>query len=177
MKIYTRTGDSGETSLADGRRCEKDNLRIEAYGTADELNSFIGLVLSRHPESDTRLVLSELQPSLFRVGALLAAAKDEENSLVVTEEDVYWLEEKIDTFIAELPELNSFILPGGSEEAALFHVLRTVCRRFERVVTALSRFEKVETDVLKWINRLSDLFFVMARIENHRKSFSEPVWP
>lgn len=180
IKVYTKTGDFGQTSLANGLRCDKDDLRIASYGTVDELNSFVGLLLSKNLELESKVLLVGIQSVLFRVGAVLAGAKDEKKTFAIKKSDVLYLESSIDLLSIELSDLGGFVLPGGCETAGLLHVLRTVCRRLERLIVSLFRSEsalEADTYILSWLNRLSDLFFVMARFENSRKKVSEPTWP
>ena len=174
-KIYTRTGDRGTTALGDGRRVRKDHLRIAAYGVVDELNSVLGLVLMGAIEAEGTAVLRRAQNDLFDLGADLClpekagrgkARPPRSAPLRITADHVEPLEEAIDRFNASLPPLKSFVLPGGSPAAAWLHLARTVCRRAERAVVALSRRDRVNEQALIYLNRLSDLLFVMARRAN-----------
>lgn len=185
MKIYTGTGDSGKTSLFSGERLKKNDKRIEAYGTVDELSSFIGVIESALPvmvESDkVSAYLKNIQNHLFSIGAVLATASDSPQSAVLEpfgEENIVWLEETIDTIETELEELRSFILPGGHPASSWSHVARTVCRRCERCIVAL--IDEEENDeymvVVKYINRLSDFFFVLARFCNKISKTDDVVW-
>ncbi|MGD8456935.1 MAG: cob(I)yrinic acid a,c-diamide adenosyltransferase [Anaerolineales bacterium] len=178
-KIYTRTGDDGTTALGTTRRVSKDNPRIIAYGTVDELNALIGLALAQ--DLDKRLVeaFSAVQNQLFNLGAILAFPPDEAGQVEVPRikaHHVSFLESLIDDLNEELEPLKNFVLPGGAEGAATLHVARAVCRRAERELVALSREEFVEPDCLKYINRLSDALFVMARYENEQKGAGETLW-
>jgi len=168
-RIYTRTGDDGTTGLADGSRRSKDDLRLCAYGSVDELNAQLGVaveVLREIPPAEGIVdVLVPIQNDLFDLGADLATPGESEG-LRVEESQVRWLEARIDEFNAELPSLESFVLPGGSLAAAHLHVARTVCRRAERETVALSREEEIGEQVLRYLNRLSDLCFVLARTTN-----------
>ncbi|MBP6344155.1 MAG: cob(I)yrinic acid a,c-diamide adenosyltransferase [Candidatus Omnitrophica bacterium] len=179
MKIYTKKGDQGETGLIGGRRVSKHDLRIGCYGTVDELNSWIGLIASKLPVSlRRRKALSRVQDRLFVVGSLLA--KDPEGSQMklpeLQNEDVIFLEQEIDAMSSKLPELKSFILPGGSSLASECHVARCVCRRAEREVVALSKKEPVDALVIVYLNRLSDYLFVLARAVNQAKKVKDVCW-
>lgn len=158
-RIYTRTGDDGTTGLGDGRRVPKDDLRIEAYGTIDELNSQIGVVLAECPETDMYACLAEIQQTLFDVGGELCMP----GHVFITEEHATWLEAWLDHWNEALPPLRDFILPGGGRGAAACHVARTVCRRAERLLVGLARSESLNPATLTYINRLSDLLFVACR--------------
>ncbi|MDR5693679.1 MAG: cob(I)yrinic acid a,c-diamide adenosyltransferase [Armatimonadota bacterium] len=177
-RIYTRTGDAGETSLFGGRRVPKDDLRVEAYGTVDELGSFLGLARAHlEQDRDVAEVLLEIQRELFALGAELASPgppMEATKPTGVTADRVKWLEETIDRFHAELPPLQLFVLAGGP--GALLHVARTVARRAERRIVALHRREPLNPELLRYINRLSDLLFVLARVVNHRHGETEVVW-
>ncbi|NEU31065.1 cob(I)yrinic acid a,c-diamide adenosyltransferase [bacterium LRH843] len=172
MKLYTRTGDEGKTSVIGGRLA-KDDTRVTAYGTTDEANSFVGVAIAQLDDilfPDIKAELIKIQHELFDCGGDLATLKVREgHQYKATQDMVDFLEERIDVYIKEAPELERFILPGGSEAAATIHVCRTVTRRAERFITKLHR----ETDqynpiVLKYVNRLSDYFFAIARVINHR---------
>jgi cob(I)alamin adenosyltransferase len=180
MKIYTKTGDSGETGLFGGGRIEKHSQRIEACGTVDELNSLLGLVLAEHlPEPITGLLL-RLQADLFSVGAEMASTGSEvARTSIISQSHVISLEDEIDSYERGLTELKHFILPGGSRAAAMLHLARTVCRRAERRVVALSRLsrESVSSVLLAYLNRLSDLMFVLARYVNAHFGVPETQWP
>lgn len=178
MKIYTKTGDLGETSLFGGRRLPKHHIRIEAYGTVDEMNAVLGLAVAHCPLPDLRASLERVQAELFELGADLATPLDAQTSHIVRvhEANVQWLEGEIDAWEATLPPLQNFILPGGSETGALLHIARTVCRRAERAVTALAEVEPVNEQTLRYLNRLSDWLFVLARVVNHRQGVTETQW-
>jgi cob(I)alamin adenosyltransferase len=178
MKIYTKTGDKGDTSLFGGQRVPKDALRIEAYGTVDELNSIIGIVRADQAPADIDDVLGEVQDDLFVLGADLATPRSVEKKKIQRIEgaNTRRLEKRIDTFDASLKALRSFILPGGSPVAARLHFARTVCRRAERIVVRLSRNEDIGDDVPMYLNRLSDLLFVLARYANHVVHVPEVKW-
>ena len=165
MKIYTKTGDSGQTSLLGGTRVLKSDERIEAYGTVDELNSYIGLVRDQEVNRPRRSVVKEIQDRLFTIGASLAADPEKNKTVLpdLLESDVAFLESEIDAMNAHLPELRAFILPGGHPSVSCCHIARTVCRRAERQVIRLAQAEPVEELVIKYLNRLSDYLFVLAR--------------
>jgi cob(I)alamin adenosyltransferase len=178
LKIYTKTGDNGETSLFGGNRVAKDHLRVEAYGTMDELNSFIGLLADALTETvDVTVILHAIQHRLFSIGAHLAT---DPASFVLPpdlrDSDIELLEQQMDTMNLMLPELKHFILPGGHAAVSLAHVCRTVCRRCERQVVALSHQAVVDILVLHYLNRLSDYFFVLARWIGHRNQAPEVIW-
>jgi cob(I)alamin adenosyltransferase len=178
MKIYTRTGDTGETSLFSGGRVSKTHLRVEAYGTVDELNSLIGLARAYRPHPQTDQWLEQVQNQLFHLGADLATPLNAKAEWVVrmNAETVNWLETTIDQITGDLPELKHFILPGGSLAAAQIHVARTVCRRVERLAVALQAHEALGEHVLTYLNRLSDFLFVLARWENKQAGIPEDQW-
>lgn len=169
MNLYTRTGDSGKTSIIGGR-VDKDHLRVEAYGTIDEANSFIGHAMTLLTESifqDIYQELEKIQHELFDCGGDLAVVK-EKYPYKATEEIVGSLEERIDYYVKEAPPLEKFILPGGSSAAAAIHIARTVTRRAERCTVSLQKEMEINEVVLKYLNRLSDYLFAIARVVNHR---------
>ncbi|MDH3315123.1 MAG: cob(I)yrinic acid a,c-diamide adenosyltransferase [Gammaproteobacteria bacterium] len=170
-KIYTRTGDKGTTGLADGSRVDKDSARVEAMGAVDELNSQVGWVLSQEIPITVRECLTDVQHDLFDIGGELAIP----GTSTVTAADVTALEQTLDRFNAELPPLKEFILPGGSTPAVAAHVARAVCRRAERRLLTLSREESVNEESRKYVNRLSDLLFVIARVLA-RQTGGEVYW-
>jgi cob(I)alamin adenosyltransferase len=178
MKIYTKTGDNGETSLFGGERIPKDALRIEAYGTVDELNSVLGIARSLQPHKSILKVLDSLQNDLFVVGADLATPVTTKNNYVprIKKNNIHRLEKTIDTFQEHLKPLKTFILPGGSETASYLHLARTVCRRAERCTVRLSRNEDIGSFVIIYLNRLSDLLFVLARYANRIDNSDEIQW-
>jgi cob(I)alamin adenosyltransferase len=178
MKIYTKTGDDGTTSLFSGGRVPKTHLRVEAYGTVDELNSVLGVARTSSPSSQTNRWLEQVQRQLFHLGADLATPLDATAEWVVRmdADKVSWLEARVDEMTAALPPLRSFILPGGSSAAAHIHVGRTVCRRAERIVVALQEYEPVGEQVLPYLNRLGDFLFVLARWENMQAAVPEDKW-
>lgn len=174
-KIYTRGGDAGETSLGDGSRVSKLDARIAASGTVDELNASIGVVLSVECPAAIAGVLRRVQNELFDVGADVAVPLEHEGRLRVTKELVDALEDECDRFNAALPELRSFVLPGGDEAAARLHVARTICRRAERDALAAAREHEIDPLVAVYLNRLSDLLFILARVAN-AEAAEEPLW-
>jgi cob(I)alamin adenosyltransferase len=174
-RIYTRAGDAGETSLGDGSRVAKTDLRIEAYGTVDELNSALGLALAGELPAEFRPWLEQVQNDLFDLGADLSVPlEDERERLRVAPGQVEWLEELCDLVNEELEPLKSFVLPGGTEAAARLHVARAVCRRAERRSVALAEAHDVNPAALAYLNRLSDLLFILARAAN--AGSQEPLW-
>ena len=175
-KIYTRGGDAGETSLGDGTRTSKLDLRIAAYGTVDELNSALGLVLVTKCPEEIQDVLTRVQNELFDLGADLSVPLENEGRLRVTQAQIDVLEHECDRFNASLPELRSFVLPGGGEVAARLHVARTICRRAERDALLASGAHPLNPLVLVYLNRLSDLLFILARAANAADGREEPLW-
>ncbi len=178
MKIYTKTGDDGYTSLFAGGRVSKAHSRVEAYGTVDELNSVIGVARTCSPQAEVDQALLGVQNTLFHLGADLATPLDAKSSWVVrlTDEHVTALEHDIDAMTERLPALKQFILPGGSAAAAQIHVARTVCRRAERLTVALSDAEPVNAAAIVYLNRLSDWLFTLARLEaRSRRPASQPA--
>ena len=164
MKIYTKTGDKGDTSLFGGKRLSKSDLKIDAYGTVDELNSHIGLVKDVC-NNEQKEVLLKTQEHLFTIGAILATPEGKKNTFFkeIEAEDIENLEKQIDFMNESLPELDAFILPGGHIHVSYCHIARTVCRRAERISVALSKNEEVNDLIIKYLNRLSDYLFVLAR--------------
>ena len=171
-KIYTRTGDDGTTGLGDGSRTDKDGVRVTAYGTTDELNSVIGVVLSHPIPSPVQRILHEIQHHLFDLGGELCIPGHQ----AIKEEHVDWLEAVLDRFNDDLPALKDFILPAGGPAAAQTHVARTVCRRAERLLVTLQRSEDIPPFSMKYLNRLSDLLFVLARVLARAEGGSEVLW-
>ncbi|MBZ0276506.1 MAG: cob(I)yrinic acid a,c-diamide adenosyltransferase [Anaerolineae bacterium] len=178
MKIYTKTGDNGTTSLFSGGRVSKTHIRVEAYGTVDELNAVIGVARAQPPTPQTDAWLEQVQRHLFHLGADLATPLDAKADWVVRMDaaTIAWLEQTIDTMTAALPPLTNFILPGGSLAAAQLHVARTVCRRGERLVVALQEQETINPQSLIYLNRLSDFLFTLSRWENMQAGVSEDKW-
>jgi cob(I)alamin adenosyltransferase len=178
-KVYTRTGDDGTTSLGAGRRVAKDSARVEAYGTVDELNSFLGAAIASGVDGTLAEMLGTIQNDLFHLGSDLCVTEEDKASRPVPRIEarhVEALERWIDRLSEELPALENFVLPGGSVGSAQLHVARAVCRRAERLVVALSRTEAVGDQVIVYLNRLSDALFVMARWENLRKGVPDVLW-
>jgi cob(I)alamin adenosyltransferase len=180
-KVYTRTGDDGTTGLGGGQRVPKDSLRIEAYGTVDELNSHIGVVLATEGGVNEAIAgpLSAIQNDLFHLGSDLCILEADKARMAVPrieERHIAALEQLMDRLSEELSPLENFILPGGCPAAAALHVARTVCRRAERIVLALSRKEPVGAFTVTYLNRLSDALFVMARHENKRRGVPDVLW-
>lgn len=183
-RIYTRRGDQGETSLVGGQRVPKDALRIECYGTVDELNSIVGMARvsldQSHPEDLRNLgaILHRVQHELFNLGSILATLPEDVHPKQpqVTEVEVAQLEQEIDEMNESLPALRSFVLPGGSRLNTELHLCRTVCRRAERLAVALSHNETVPTVAITYLNRLSDAFFVWSRWANYRLNAPEVLW-
>ena len=177
MKIYTKTGDKGETSLFGGQRVWKDDLRIESYGTVDELNSLIGLALTETVYEEIQEVLKRIQNKLFTVGADLATPEDKKIHIKRVDQSFIDESEKdIDYFSSKVPELREFVLPGGTKAAALLHVCRTVCRRAERNIIALNKSVAINDNILVYLNRLSDLFFVLAKFDNYVNGTPDIKW-
>lgn len=179
MKIYTRTGDQGDTGLFGGARVPKDDARVEAYGTVDEANAAIGVAISHGSSLFIREVLKEIQSDLFTLGAELATVPGHEDRLgiaLLTEADVTRLEQAIDEAEAPLPPLKNFVLPGGPPDVTALHLARTVVRRAERLVLTLSRRETVRPLPLVYLNRLADLLFVLARRAQHENGGQDQEW-
>lgn len=180
MKLYTRRGDGGETDLFGGERVSKDALRVETYGEVDELNACIGGAAAESEQADVGALLQRIQSTLFDIGSQLATPDADHRAKAkvpqVDDEDVAELEAGIDGFEAELEPLSSFVLPGGTRAAAAFHVARTVCRRAERRAVALHAQEPLDSAVLRYLNRLSDLLFALARLENARAGRADVTW-
>ena len=177
MKIYTRTGDDGTTGLFGGKRVPKYALRIESYGTVDELNSFLGLLIVDVLDDELVEFLRTTQSRLFDVGSHLAAVPDKKLSLPLVDDGlIEELEQKMDMLNLDLPELRHFVLPGSSKTNAHAHICRTVCRRAERLVVALAQEEQVDPVIIKYLNRLSDYFFVLSRWLCHLEGKEEVKW-
>ena len=183
MKIYTKTGDGGETGLFGGARIPKDSVRVATYGEVDELNAALGLARALDPPEFADPLLQSIQRDLFTVGAQLATPDPEKlrkalsrSGAALSESDVAALEEAIDDQESRLEPLRNFILPGGAPKAAALHLARTVCRRAERAVVALSRHEQVNPAILRYLNRLSDLLFVLARAANAHAGRPDVKW-
>ncbi len=171
-KIYTRTGDAGTTGLGDGTRVAKDAARVEAYGTIDEANSAIGLVLASEVPEDVRTLLTRVQHQLFDLGGELCIP----GHAAIGDADIEALERALDGYNADLPPLKEFILPGGGEAAARCHLARTIVRRAERATVTLARDEAVRPEAVRYLNRLSDLLFVLARVLARASGHGEVLW-
>lgn len=181
MKIYTKTGDKGKTSLFTGKRVSKHDLRIESYGTVDELNSYIGLIKDHAPEGQDLSLMHRIQDRLFTIGSILATEaekKDNDRFKIpkIGEEDILALEQSMDKMNEALPEMTHFVLPGGHPTVSFCHVGRTVCRRAERRITGLNEEQAVDEMVLKYINRLSDFLFVLSRFWGQKLNAKEVKW-
>ena len=180
MKIYTKTGDKGQTSLVSGKRVAKYHLRIESYGTVDELNSYIGMVRDQDVNESRKDELKEIQDRLFTIGSLLASEPENQKKKVpdLYETDIEFLEKKIDEIDAQLPAMRFFILPGGHQSISMGHIARTVCRRAERLVLKLSQEEEiVEGELItRYLNRLSDYLFILCRKMHQELGIEEIAW-
>lgn len=178
MKVYTRKGDKGETSLIGGTRVSKGSVRIESYGTVDELNSWIGMIRDQEISKEYVLVLKEIQDRLFTVGSYLASDPEKSKMKIpdLLEEDVKFLEDKMDEMDAELPEMRFFVLPGGHTTVSYCHLGRCVCRRAERICIALAEDEFVAPIVISYLNRLSDYLFVLGRKLTQDLNAEEIPW-
>ena len=181
MKIYTKTGDQGETGLFGGGRVPKDHIRVAAYGDVDELNSFIGLVRATPPPEGFDQLLESIQRDLFSIGGYLATPDPDKvkkalEKAELSEQRIAIFEQAIDSADQVLPPLRAFVLPAGTPKAAALHVARTVCRRAERSVVSLSHQEDVPGVFLAYLNRLSDLLFTLARLANHEAGMGDVTW-
>ncbi len=173
-RIYTRLGDKGQTVTLSGKKVYKDDERVEAYGSVDELNALLGVILAFTTDNEVKDTLIKVQKELFIVGAELAMEKTPPKKINPTH--ISAVESKIDEIEEELPHLAHFVLPSGSKTASLLHLARTVCRRAERRVVALSRKSKINPNIISYLNRLGDLLFVLARYENRKKRIEETTW-
>jgi|SRR5690606_16748230 len=179
MKIYTKTGDKGKTSLFTGKRVPKHHIRIESYGTVDELNAHLGLLRDQLKDAPSREMLALIQEKLFTVGSILATEPEKDQRLKIPRilpEDIELLEREMDRIDGELPEMTHFILPGGHPTVSYCHIARTVCRRAERAISHLSENDAVPEEVLSYINRLSDYLFVLARKLSKELKVQEVKW-
>lgn len=180
MKIYTKTGDKGNTSLIGGTKVPKSDMRIETYGTVDELNSWIGLINDQLNDAELKIELKEIQDRLFTIGSVLATDADKDVKMKLPdlhESDITFLEKKIDAMTAVLPEMKSFILPGGHVTVSSIHITRCVCRRAERLAVALQQHELyVDEKVIRYLNRLSDYLFTLARYAAQKLGVEEVAW-
>lgn len=180
MPIYTRTGDKGKTSLFSGKRVDKDNVRVEVYGTLDELNSVLGFSLSLMSKSSKKntysiQLLLSVQRTLFYIGSYFADLPDTVHDIDF-EKELKVFENAIDNTMSKMPKFTNFILPGGGQAGASLHVARTITRRLERLIIRLNRKHKVEPQIIKYVNRLSDLLFALARYQNFKEGKKETVW-
>ncbi len=176
MKIYTKTGDDGTTGVQGGKRISKSNLRIKAYGMIDELNATIGLVISKKFDDDIENLLRDIQNDLFVAGSDLSNPDLTNMKNRITKEMVTNVENSIDRLENELPPIINFILPGGHEVSSLIHISRTIARRAETIVISLNEKEKINDECIKFLNRLSDLLFVIARTVNKKNGFNDIIW-
>ncbi len=178
MKIYTKTGDQGTTSLFGGKRVSKSDLRIDSYGTVDELNSYIGLLRDQEVNQIRKEVLVEIQDRLFTIGSILATEPGNEKVKIpaLIESDITYLEKEMDAMDAKLPPMRFFVLPGGHPSVSFGHVARTVCRRAERLVIALNHQETIDPLVIKYLNRLSDYLFMLCRMMAQELNIEETPW-
>lgn len=178
MKIYTKTGDQGTTSLFGGKRVSKSDLRIDSYGTVDELNSYIGLLRDQEVNEVRKHVLIEIQDRLFTIGSILATEPGNAKVRIpaLAENDITYLEEEMDAMDAKLPPMKFFVLPGGHPSVSFGHVARTVCRRAERLVIALNNQETIDPLVIKYLNRLSDYLFMLCRMMAQELEIEETPW-
>ena len=178
MKIYTRKGDSGYTSLIDGEIVYKHNLSVAAYGTIDELNSFLGLLKDYIDDEKIKDVLNNIQLKLFSIGSILASGENQNISekVKIEKKDVEYIELEIDRLNEYLPELKNFIIPGGHKTSSYSHVCRSICRRAERKISELNKNSGVDPNILAYVNRLSDFFFVLSRFLKHCDNVNESYW-
>ena len=177
MSIYTKKGDSGQTDIFDSKNCNKvrvakDNIRLQIIGSLDELNSCLGIITSLLEDKKEIVFITKIQKDLFTINSLIAGIKN----INFPKTKVNYLEEKIDLLEKKLPKLTNFILPGGSEVSSFYHLARSVTRRSERKIVSFSRQENINPSILAFINRLSDLFFVLSRWNNHNKGIKEIIW-
>ncbi|MEY4538793.1 MAG: hypothetical protein RLZZ306_550 [Bacteroidota bacterium] len=178
MKIYTKTGDNGQTSLVGGTRVSKTELRIEAYGTVDELNSYIGLLRDQEVNNDRKEILKEIQDRLFTIGSILASEPEQTKKRIpdLHESDIELLETEMDKMDESLEPMRFFILPGGHQSVSFGHLARTVCRRAERITLRLAQESEVNELVIKYLNRLSDYLFVLCRMMIKDLNIEEISW-
>lgn len=178
MKIYTRKGDSGLTSLIDGDIVNKHNLSVDAYGTIDELNSFLGLLKDYIKDDKIKDILNKIQIKIFSIGSILASGKNKNISekVKIEKKDVEYIELEIDRLNKDLPELKNFVIPGGHKTSSYSHVCRSICRRAERKISELNNKSSVDSNILAYVNRLSDFFFVLSRFLKYSDNVSESHW-
>jgi cob(I)alamin adenosyltransferase len=176
IKIYTGFGDEGNTQLLGKKSVAKDDVHIEVIGTLDELNSHLGLLITKNPDFDVMKILKGIQEDIFSMSAVLAVDATSTLRTKIDQAKIKYLEDIIDIFDKDLAPIKNFILPGGTERAALFHIARAVCRRAERRLVSLMQHQEAEKPILVYLNRLSDLLFVLARIENDRSGVKDILW-
>ena len=181
MKIYTKNGDRGKTSLIGGKKVSKHDLQVEAYGSIDELNSFMGLLKDYSKNDEINLVLFKVQLKLFTIGSILAQENTSTNSVIlkklnISAKDTNFIESQIDKLEKKLPKLSKFIIPGGHKLVSYCHVSRSICRRAERKITKLSDSVKLDSNILPYINRLSDFLFVLSRYFSEELDIEESYW-
>lgn len=185
MKIYTKKGDSGSTALIGGVRVQKNHIRIEAYGTIDELNAYLGLLKDQEITEEKKTILLKIQHELFTIGAYLATPPEKEllksgkkrlKISAISENSIAFFEEKIDSMNSELPKMTHFILPGGHATVSFCHIARCICRRAERIVVSLQESSTVDPNIIKYLNRLSDYLFVLARKLSFENKIAEIKW-
>lgn len=181
MKIYTKNGDRGKTSLIGGKKVSKHDLQVEAYGSIDELNSFMGLLKDYSKNDEINLVLFKVQLKLFTIGSILAQENTSTNSVIleklnISDKDTNFIESQIDKLEKKLPKLSKFIIPGGHKLVSYCHVSRSICRRAERKITKLSDSVKLDSNILPYINRLSDFLFVLSRYFSKELDIEESYW-
>ena len=178
MKIYTKKGDKGYTSLMDGQIVKKHNLFVNAYGTIDELNSFLGLLKDYLEDDKIKPVLNNIQLKLFSIGSILANGSNKKISkkVIIENEDILEIEFQIDKLNKNLPELKNFIIPGGHKTSSYCHICRVICRRAERRISELNQSSSVNSNILAYVNRLSDFFFVLSRYLKHSDKIEDSFW-
>ncbi len=181
MKVYTKTGDKGKTSLLGGKKVSKDHVRLEAYGTIDELNSFIGMLINYDISLYEKNLLSFIQNRLFDIGSELSVVKENAEYKIpelrkIISKDIEYLEQSIDMFCVDLPKLNQFVIPAGSKYISYCNICRTICRRAERRIIAIENSQELHNNVIIFINRLSDLLFVMGRKYANENNVEEILW-
>ena len=176
MPIYTRYGDKGDTVTLGGKKVPKDNERVQAYGEVDELNALLGVCVSFFERDHTKNILESVQKDLFVIGAQLAAEGTKKPIRTIGLQQIESLESEIDRIESTLSPLHNFIIPGGAKRASMLHLARTVCRRAERSVVTLSKKERINSSIITYLNRLSDLLFVLARASNRKRRVEERIW-
>jgi len=179
MKIYSKKGDKGNTSLFDGKVVKKHNSRVDAYGTIDELNSFIGLLKDYVEEKKIKNLLNQIQIKLFSIGSSLSSVNNDaklSDKVNLEKKDIESIESEIDKFNENLPKLNNFIIPGGHKVSSYSHICRSICRRAERKISEINDDSKIDPLILSYINRLSDLFFILSRYLSFKHNADESYW-